>query len=55
MRDKLNNYFVFSRQTILKVKQERETAEQEKKKLEERLLQFEEDARKAQEGVLIFS
>ncbi|CAB4000471.1 radixin [Paramuricea clavata] len=37
------------RQTILKVKQERENAELEKKKLEERLLKFEEDARKAQE------
>ena len=33
------------------MKQEREAAELEKKQLEERLAKFEEDARKAQEGV----
>ena len=38
------------RQTILRVKQEREAAEQEKKLLEDRLAKFEEDAKKAQDG-----
>jgi hypothetical protein len=33
------------------VKEEREAAEMEKKQLELRLIKFEEDARKAQEGV----
>ena len=35
----------------MKVKQERESAELEKKRLEERLAKFEEDAKKAQEGL----
>lgn len=47
----MRNLFYFYRQNILKVKQEREAAELEKKKLEERLAKFEEEARLAQEGI----
>lgn len=42
------------RQNILKVKKEREDAELEKKKLEERLAKFEEDAKRANEGTWSF-
>ena len=39
----------------MKVKQEREAAELQKKHLEERLQKFEEDAKKAQEGTVATS
>ena len=45
----LSSKIIF-RQNIIRVKQEREAAEIQKKRLEERLVKFEEDARKAQEG-----